>query len=241
MALGIEQGLIMHPTLAHLILLGAFILGAKLFSFVSKRPVDGAFGYLITAGVVLLIGLVRIFNPDIVPSNERAYVLGSLTAALALPVGLALYLSIRHKARRRAAALSEKALPFTTAMAVVSTTAPAPGSAAAPRLKAPWYLPLLVLGWHVRDFWNGRKSLAAAFWGLGVTGTLLMFLLVMSAVSNHAALLMLLPLLFAHLVITVKAIWACAANAKHKVFGDIAKTLLILLGVVVVVRNLGLL
>lgn len=241
MALGIEQGLIMHPTLAHLILLGAFILGAKLFSFVSKRRLDGAFGYLITAGVVLLIGLIRIFNPDIVPSNERAYVLGSLTAALALPVGLALYLSLRHRAHRRAATLSEKAQPITTAMAVVSTTEPAPGSAAAPRLKAPWYLPLLVLGWHVRDFWNGRKSLAAAFWGLGVTGTLLMFLALLSAAGNNAVLLVLLPLFFAHLLITVKAIWACAANAKHKVFGDIAKTLLVLLGVVAVVRNLGLL
>lgn len=231
----------MHPTLAHFIMLGAFMLGAKFFSFLAKRPVDGAFGYLLTTGVVVLIGVIQIFNPDIVPSNERAYVLGALTATLALPVGLALYLTLRHNARRRAAAINETAQSATTATPVETTTELAPSGTAAPRLEAPWYMPLLIIGWQLRSFWNGRKSLAAAFWGLGVVGTPLMFLMVMSAADNDAALLVLLPLFCAHLVITVKAIWACAANTRRKVFGDIARTLLVLLGVFAVLRYLGLL
>lgn len=231
----------MHPTITHFIMLGAFMLGAQFAGFLAKRPVDGAFGYLVTTGVLVLIAVIQIFNPDVVPNNERAYVLGTLTAALALPVGLALYLSLRHKARRRAAALGETALPLTTPMAVEAKPELSSSSTAATPLKAPWYLPLLVPGWQLRSFWNGRKSLAAAFWGLGVVGTPLMFLLVMGAENNHAALLLLLPLFLAYVMITAKAIWACAANTKHKVFGDIARTLLVLLGVVAVVRNLGLL
>lgn len=231
----------MHPTLAHFVMLGAFMLGARFFSFLAKRPVDGAFGYLITAGVVVLIGVIQIFNPDIVPRNERAYVLGSLTAALALPVGLALYLSLRHHARRRAAAGNEAAPPISPALPVEAITAPSSESSTGSRLKAPWYLPLLILGWQLRGFWNGQKSLAAAFWGLGVAGTLVMFLVIMRAADNDVALLLLLPLFSVHLVITVKAIWACSANTRHKLFGDIAKTLLVLLPVVAVLRYFGLL
>lgn len=228
----------MHPTITHFIMLGAFMLGAKFFGFLAKRPVDGAFGYLVTTGVLMLIAVIQIFNPGVVPSNERAYVLGTLTAALALPVGLALYLSIRHNARRRAALIREVSPHISAAL---PAEAPAKLAPSATPLKAPWYLPLLVPGWQLRSFWNGRKSLAAAFWGLGVVGTPLMFLLVMGAENNHAALLLLLPLFLAYVMITVKAIWACAANTKHKVLGDIARTLLVLLGVVAVVRNLGVL
>lgn len=230
----------MHPTITHFIMLGAFMLGAKFFSFLAKRPVDGAFGYLVTTGVLVLIAVIQIFNPDVVPSNERAYVLGTLTAALALPVGLALYLSIQHNARRRAALINPTS-PHISATSPAEAPAEPSESVTAPPLKAPWYLPLLMLGWQLRSFWNGGKSLAAAFWGLGVVGTLVMFFVVVSAADNDVALLLLLPLFCAHLVVTVKAIWACSANTRHKAFGDIAKTLLVLFPVVAVLRYLGLL
>lgn len=88
----------MHPMHSHLILLGLFLLGAKLLSLILKRPVNGAIGYLVVGGVFSVITVLKVFNPYIVPVSQRYEVLGEMVGGLLIPLGLGYWLSRRfHK------------------------------------------------------------------------------------------------------------------------------------------------
>lgn len=87
----------MNPAIAHLIILSFFLIGAKVISMIIKRPLNGAFGYLIVGGIFSVIGVLQVFNPDNVPLDQRYYVLGQVVGSLIIPLGLGLFLSQRFK------------------------------------------------------------------------------------------------------------------------------------------------
>ena len=62
-----------------------------------KRPLNGAFGYLIVGGIFSVIGILQVFNPDNVPPDQRYYVLGQVVGSLIIPLGLGVFLSQRFK------------------------------------------------------------------------------------------------------------------------------------------------
>lgn len=89
----------MNPVIAHLIILGVFLIVAKIISMIVKRPIIGAFGYLIVGGVLTVLGVIQVFNPENVPLDKRYYVLGQVVGSLFIPLGLGFFLSQRFKAK----------------------------------------------------------------------------------------------------------------------------------------------
>lgn len=82
----------MIPMISHFILLALFLIGAKIVSMIVKRPVNGAFGYLVVGGVFIIIGILPIFNTDTVPLDQRYFVLGQVLGALIVPYAVGFFL-----------------------------------------------------------------------------------------------------------------------------------------------------
>ena len=85
----------MNIGLSHLLLLLTCMIAAKIISMIIKRPVNGAFGYLMIGGVLASISILNVFNTGIVPVNDQAYYLGKIIGALFLPLILALFFFYR--------------------------------------------------------------------------------------------------------------------------------------------------
>jgi cell shape-determining protein MreD len=81
--------------LSHLVVLLTCMIVAKIISMIIKRPVNGAFAYLIVGGVLASISILKVFNTGIVSVNDRWYVLGQIIGSLFLPFILALFFSYR--------------------------------------------------------------------------------------------------------------------------------------------------
>lgn len=86
-----------HPTILHLFLLFLFVISSKVISIFIKRPLNGAFGYLVVGGVLGIVNIIQVFNPDIIPLDQRYYALGHIVGSLFIPVCIGLLLALRFK------------------------------------------------------------------------------------------------------------------------------------------------
>jgi len=83
----------------------------------------------------------------------------------------------------------------------------------------------------LNNFWNGKGSLAAAFWGVGVLGQILLFVFFLTLVFVFKK-LGLTPIItvvvyilgaLAWSVFSFIVIWKCAKNTSKKIWHDLAK------------------
>lgn len=89
----------------------------------------------------------------------------------------------------------------------------------------------------LRAHWEGKASLASAYWLVGVLGGVVFLFLFNLLASNPAVLLVLIAWL-PYAVFSVVSIWRCAWNSSWRGWGYIARTVVVL-NIIVVLLQVG--